>query len=127
MRDDAMTWPFLTSGARRTGLLLALALGAGAPAGADDFVDVLASKVWVRKGGLACGNAADATTGATSFFSSCVRLSIAMQVKLIDTPEPMTQVYQMRVLVAGEPPKTAWFSRDSLTNRPKPSEFVPDP
>lgn len=122
-----MTGSGSTSAARRRCGLLAAALCIGSPAGADDFVDVLASKVWVRKGGLACGKPDDAVTGAMGFFSSCVALPIAMPVKLIDTAEVMTQVYQMRVLVPGEKPKTAWFTRDSLTNHPKPFDFVPDP
>lgn len=97
-----------------------------APVFGDDFVDVLATKVWARKGGLACGNPDDAATGQLGLFSSCVRLPIAMQVKLIDSPEPMMKVYQMRVLGAGQFPKTAWFSRDSLTNHPKPNDFIPE-
>ncbi|MDP4025139.1 hypothetical protein Q8W71_21135 [Methylobacterium sp. NEAU 140] len=112
-------------GARLRAALVLLALAA--PARADEFVDVLGSKVWARKGGLACGSAAAARAGG-GFFSDCLRLPVATRVQLVDTPEMMTQVYEMRIVGTNTArPKTAWFTRESLTNNPKPDEFVPDP
>lgn len=111
----------------RTSLLFGLSLTAAyqGSVSADEFVDVLGSPVWAHKGGLACGSAAAAT--GTSFFSDCLRLPVAIRVTLVDTAEPTEAVYQMRIVGAGTTPKTAWFTRESLTNNPRPSEFVPDP
>lgn len=93
---------------------------------ADEFVDVLGSPVWARKGGLACDSAEAAASGG-GFFSACVRLPVATRVVLVVSPEVMTRVYKMRIIGAGSTPKFAWFSRESLTNNPTPDQFMPDP
>lgn len=125
----ALMGGWVNGGARRPSMRLAgLALLSvvGFSAAADDFVDVSANKVFARKGGLACGSA-DAARSGGGFLSPCLRLPIAMRVKLVDSPEPMTQVYEMRIVGAGTTPKVAWFSRASLTNNPGPGDFAPDP
>lgn len=102
---------------RMLGLFLAL-LSATAPARGDDLVDVLDHDVWARKGGLACDSAAAAADGGAGLFSRCTILPYALRVELVDTPEPATKVYHMRVIGMGDRPLTAWFDRASLTNDP---------